>query len=69
MLPYGSPAATPVGCAKSPLKLPVRFPGLTTLYQPVAVMFRPACPMGISTLLAITFSTLLISPIPSSTSK
>src|SRR5207302_9514764 len=52
----------------APSPAPVRVPSVGTLYQPVPVMSRPATPAGISTSFTSTFSTLCISPIPSSTS-
>ena len=68
MLPYGSPSGLPAPSAKFRSKAPIRPPAVTVLNHPVAVMFVPGCPSGITMLFTSTCSTDVISPIPSSTS-
>jgi len=68
MLPQGSPSAWPAPSAKFQSKPPVRPPVVTILNHPVAVMFVPGRPSGITMLFTSTCSADVISPIPSSTS-
>lgn len=57
MLPYGSPAGAPVESVKLGSNAPSRVPSVSTLYQPVPVIFVPLIPIGISTSFTSTVRT------------